>query len=136
MPARAEQGPAGAADPSPGRISDPGASRLARPLRVASALESAALFPVVVSLAGTALGAAIGEGAAAQTQPPRAEEGAGEKEAAAARRLQDAQVRWFTRLLSERDLPPEIRRMLIEDFTAQSAVTRHHLIRRYRAGDG
>lgn len=58
------------------------------------------------------------------------------EEAERASSVRDAQIRLFTRLLGERDMAPEIREMLIEDFTGQSESTRRHLIRRYHAGDG
>lgn len=114
-----------------------GHDRWAEPRAVRRASATRLVF--VLTVAGVMLAGAALHRAAAQAP---GDGGAGHgseadtRDEAAAERLRESQVRWFTRLLSERDLAPEMRQMLIEDFAAQSPVTRHHLIRRYRAGDG
>ncbi|HUF86808.1 MAG TPA: hypothetical protein VMM59_05440 [Thermohalobaculum sp.] len=67
-----------------------------------------------------------------QTGPDAAADDAEQR----AERVREAQIRLFTRLLEARDLAPQVREMLIEDFSGQSETTRRRLIRRYHAGDG
>ncbi len=46
----------------------------------------------------------------------------------------EAQRKWFSRLVSDQGLAPEVEAMLIDDFATMSADTRMHLIREYRRG--
>lgn len=147
MGSHVDQPPGRAADRAARSRRDSGAGGLVRPFAGARAGASAACLALVLAPALATLGAVIvgpvaAQGLADAPEQPSEEESAeglgndGNERAAAARRVRDAQIRWFIRLLSERDMAPDVRRLLIEDFAAQSEATRRHLIRRYRAGEG
>ena len=46
----------------------------------------------------------------------------------------EAQRKWFSRLISDQGLSPEVEKMLADDFAAMSNETRKYLIRAYRDG--
>lgn len=46
----------------------------------------------------------------------------------------DAQRRYLSRLIGDRSLPDEVKRMLVDDFAGMSAETRQYLLTKYRNG--
>jgi hypothetical protein len=46
----------------------------------------------------------------------------------------EAQIKWFSRLVSGQGLSPDIEQMLVDDFATMSDETRAYLIKKYRDG--